>query len=129
MTKLMTLHLRWMQERKYAKAFAGDHKPLAVLVDPDDAAAYNCGKSGQPSEVEMGSVSMRIDEELVAAARAAAKAEFRTVQGQVEFWAKVGRAALDNPDLPASFIAESLISMGEPRDDSVPFVPREARRA
>ncbi len=72
---------------------------------------------------------MRIDEELVAAARAAAKAEFRTVQGQVEFWAKVGRAALDNPDLPASFIAESLISMGEPRDDSAPFVPRSARRA
>ena len=49
-----------------------------------------------------GTVSVRIDEELVKSARAAAKAEFRTVQGQVEFWAKVGRAALDNPDLPAS---------------------------
>ncbi|MEN9472949.1 MAG: hypothetical protein RLZZ495_1038, partial [Pseudomonadota bacterium] len=54
----------------------------------------------------MPTVSMRIDESLVSAARAAAKAEFRTVQGQVEFWAKVGCAALDNPDLPASFIAE-----------------------
>ena len=77
----------------------------------------------------MGSVSIRIDDELVAAARAAAKAEFRTVQGQLEFWAKVGRAALDNPDLPASFIAESLISMGESREDSAPFVPRNARQA
>ena len=72
----------------------------------------------------MSTVSMRIDESLVRDARAAAKAEFRTVQGQVEFWAKVGRAALDNPDLPASFIAESLMSMAEPRENSTPFVPR-----
>jgi len=69
-------------------------------------------------------VSVRIDEELIVAARSAAKAEFRTLQGQIEFWAKLGRAALDNPDLPASFIAESLMSMAEPREDSTPFVPR-----
>ena len=42
----------------------------------------------------------------------------------VEFWAKVGRAALDNPDLPASFIAESLMGLAEPREDATPFVPR-----
>ena len=72
----------------------------------------------------MSTVSMRIDESLISAARTAAKAEFRTVQGQVEFWAKVGRAALDNPDLPASFIAESLMGLAEPREDATPFVPR-----
>lgn len=70
----------------------------------------------------MGTSSIRIDEDLVNAARDVAKAEFRTVQGQLEFWAKVGRAALDNPDLPASFIAETLMSMAEPREDSAPFV-------
>ena len=72
----------------------------------------------------MSTLSVRIDENLVNAARVAAKAEFRTVQGQVEYWAKVGRAALDNPDLPVSFIAESLMSLAEPREDSTPFVPR-----
>jgi hypothetical protein len=71
----------------------------------------------------MPTVPIRIDESLVSAARTAAKAEFRTVQGQVEFWAKVGRAALDNPDLPASFIAESLKSLREPRDTCTRFVP------
>ncbi len=76
----------------------------------------------------MGSVSVRIDEHLISAARSAAKAEFRTVQGQVEFWARVGRAALDNPDLPASFIAESLMSMAEPHEDSTVFVPRSAEK-
>ena len=74
----------------------------------------------------MSTISVRIDETLVDAARTAAKAEFRTVQGQVEFWAKVGRAALDNPDLPASFIAESLMSLAEPREDATPSVPRSA---
>lgn len=88
---------------------------------------YNCGQNDF-WRVEMTTVSVRIDEELVSAARSAAKAEFRTVQGQVEFWAKVGRAALDNPDLPASFIAESLMSMGEPREDVIPFVPRSANK-
>jgi len=77
----------------------------------------------------MGTVSVRINDDLVGAARAAAKAEIRTVQGQIEFWAKVGRAALDNPDLPASFVAESLMSMAEPRDDTTPFVPRSRAQA
>jgi len=77
----------------------------------------------------MSTVSMRIDEALVSAARTAAKAEFRTVQGQVEFWAIVGRAALDNPDLPASFIAESLMSLAEPREESAPFVPRSLQNS
>lgn len=77
----------------------------------------------------MSTVSVRIDESLVSSARVAAKAEFRTVQGQLEFWAKVGRAALDNPDLPASFIAESLMSMAEPRDDSSAFIPRSRAKA
>lgn len=77
----------------------------------------------------MGTVSVRMDDDLVGAARAAAKAEFRTVQGQIEFWAKVGRAALDNPDLPASFIAESLMSMSELREDAKPFLPRSRSQA
>lgn len=74
----------------------------------------------------MRTISIRLDKTLIHAARVAAKAEFRTVQGQVEYWAKVGRAALDNPDLPVSFIAESLVSLAEPREDSTPFVPRSS---
>jgi hypothetical protein len=78
---------------------------------------------------KVGTLSVRMDDELVGAARVAAKAEFRTVQGQIEFWAKVGRAALDNPDLPASFIAESLMSLAEPREGSTTFVPRSRTQA
>lgn len=69
------------------------------------------------------STSIRIDQTLYNQARDEAVAEHRTIAGQVEYWAKVGRAALDNPDLPVSFIAESLASMAEPREKSSPFVP------
>lgn len=68
--------------------------------------------------------SIRIDQALYNQAKADAAAEHRTISGQIEFWAKVGRAALDNPDLPVSFIAESLASMAEPRAEAIPFVPR-----
>ena len=68
--------------------------------------------------------SIRIDRTLYDQARMDAVAEHRTIAGQVEFWAKVGRAALDNPDLPVSFIAESLASMAEARESATPFLPR-----
>ncbi len=72
------------------------------------------------------SVSIRIDDALYEAAKARAKAEMRSIPQQIAYWAKVGRAALDNPDLPASFIAECLMSMAEPREESTAFVPRSA---
>ena len=70
--------------------------------------------------------SIRIDQTLYDQAKADAAAEHRTIAGQVEFWAKLGRAALDNPDLPVSFIAESLASMAEPKEQATPFVPRNS---
>lgn len=39
------------------------------------------------------------------------------------------RAARDNTDLPVSFVAASLKSLAEPREDSLPFVPRGGTRA
>jgi len=72
--------------------------------------------------------SIRIDQTLYNQAKADAVAEHRTIAGQVEFWAKVGRAALDNPDLPVSFVAESLASLTEPREYATPFMPRSSAR-
>ena len=70
------------------------------------------------------STSIRINQELYQQAKQDALQEHRSIAGQIEFWARVGRAALDNPDLPVSFIAESLASLAEPREQSTPFVPR-----
>ena len=81
-------------------------------------------KPGSRETAVTTSTSIRIDQTLYDQARSEARAEHRTIAGQIEHWAKVGRAALDNPDLPASFIAESLASMAEPREDATAFTPR-----
>lgn len=73
------------------------------------------------------STSIRINQELYEQAKQDAMVEHRSIAGQIEFWARVGRAALDNPDLPVSFVAESLASMAEERSQSQPFVPRSRR--
>lgn len=64
------------------------------------------------------SVSIRIDNALYEAARVRAKAEMRTIPQQIAFWARIGRAALDNPDLPIDFVRDTLIALEE---ESEPF--------
>ncbi len=59
------------------------------------------------------STSVRISPDLYELARQHAALEHCTVGGQIEFWARVGRAALNNPDLPASFVAQSLAKIDQ----------------
>lgn len=73
------------------------------------------------------STSIRINQSLYEQAKADATVEHRSIAGQIEFWARVGRAALDNPDLPVTFVAESLASMAEPREQAESFVPRSRK--
>jgi hypothetical protein len=67
---------------------------------------------------------VRIDELLYEQAKNEAKVEHRTIAGQIEFWASVGRAAIDNPDLPIDFVVQALSSIKEPRADATTFQPR-----
>lgn len=73
------------------------------------------------------SMPVRIDDTLYEMARAQAHAERRTIAGQIEFWAMVGKASLDNPDLPVDFVRELLIARAEGSALATPFVP-EGRR-
>jgi len=59
---------------------------------------------------EMATISVRMDKELFDAAAVEGKAEFRSAAQQINFWAKVGRNALANPDLPIEFVKELLIA-------------------
>lgn len=70
---------------------------------------------------------VRIDDVLYGQARAQAQAERRTIAGQIEFWALVGRTALDNPDLPIDFIRDLLVARAEGPSLVTAFVP-EGRR-
>ncbi|MBK5966094.1 hypothetical protein CCR95_18915 [Thiocystis minor] len=64
------------------------------------------------------SVSIRIDDALYETAKVRAKTEMRSIPQQIAYWAKVGRAALDNPDLPIEFVRDTLQAMEE---ESEPF--------
>ncbi len=66
---------------------------------------------------------VRIDDALYEQARAQAQAERRTIAGQIEFWAMVGRTALDNPDLSIDFVRDLLIARAEGPTLATPFVP------
>jgi hypothetical protein len=66
---------------------------------------------------------VRIDDQLYEQAKAHAHAERRTIAGQVEFWAMVGKTALDNPDLPIDFVKDLLVARAEGASLATPFVP------
>ena len=57
------------------------------------------------------SISIRIGNALYQTAKIRANAEMRSIPQQVSYWAKVGRAALDNPDLPIEFVRDVLVAM------------------
>ena len=70
---------------------------------------------------------VRIDDTLYSQARAQAQAEHRTIAGQIEFWAMIGRAALDNPDMSIDFVRDLLVAKSEGKALATPFSP-EGRR-
>ena len=70
---------------------------------------------------------VRIDDQLYDQARAQAHAERRTIAGQIEFWALIGRTALDNPDLPIDLVRDLLMARAEGPTLATPFVPEGKR--
>jgi len=64
------------------------------------------------------STSIRIDDQLYNDAKVQGKAECRSPSNQISYWAKVGKAALENPDLPVEFVRDLLLTMNE---DAEPF--------
>ena len=59
------------------------------------------------------STVIRVSDDLATIARARSEAEQRSMTSQIEYWAKLGRIAEDNPDLPYSFIKDTIVGMQE----------------
>ena len=67
--------------------------------------------------------AVKISDELAAMASVFAGVEGRSLAGQVEYWAKLGKVADENPDLPVSFIKEILIGRAQLRSgQKTPYV-------
>lgn len=61
----------------------------------------------------MAATTIRLDADFVEDVRAHADAQSRSVPKQIEYWAKIGRIAEDNPELPFSLINEILLAKSE----------------
>jgi hypothetical protein len=66
-------------------------------------------------------IPIRINEDIYNDAKKMATAEFRSIPNQIEYWAKLGKCALDNPDLPIEFIKDTLLSKLQDKSLAEPF--------
>ena len=58
-------------------------------------------------------VALKLSDELVQDAKPHAAAEHRSVPKQIEYWARIGKAVLENPDQPVRLIQDTLLSREE----------------
>ncbi len=58
-------------------------------------------------------MAVRISEELVGEAKRFSKIEHRSLTGQIEHWARIGKCSEENPDLTYNLIKEILIGIEE----------------
>jgi len=64
-------------------------------------------------EVKKMALAVRISEELVGEARKFSKIEHRSLTGQIEHWARIGKCSEENPDLTYNLIKEILMGIEE----------------
>ena len=64
-------------------------------------------------EVNTMATAVRISEELVNDAKKFSRIDHRSVTGQIEYWARMGKCAEENPDLTFALIKDILIGMEE----------------
>ena len=57
--------------------------------------------------------AVRLSEDIIRKARIRSEAMNRSVAKQIEYWAKIGKIAEENPDLPYSFIQDILLGQQE----------------
>ena len=57
--------------------------------------------------------AVRISKELVDEAKRFGRIDHRSLAGQIEHWARMGKCAEENPDVPYSLIKELLIGLDE----------------
>ncbi len=58
-------------------------------------------------------MAVRISEELLGEAKKFSKIEHRSLTGQIEHWARIGKCSEENPDLTYNLIKEILIGIEE----------------
>ena len=56
-------------------------------------------------------VALKLSDELIEIAKPHAAAKHRSVPNQIEYWARLGKAVEENPELPVQFIQETVLAV------------------
>ena len=57
--------------------------------------------------------AVRVSDELISEARKYSKVDHRSLTGQIEHWARIGKCAEENPELTYDLIKEILVGIEE----------------
>jgi hypothetical protein len=63
--------------------------------------------------------AVRVSDRLLKEARLVSSVENRSVTGQIEYWAKIGKCAEENPDLTYNLIKDILLGLEELEQNEV----------
>ena len=66
--------------------------------------------------------AVKLSDNIVSEAKIISKVFNRSIAGQIEYWAKIGKIIEDNPDLTYEFIKDILLSREEARAGVSAFV-------
>ena len=58
-------------------------------------------------------IALKLSDNIIESARPYATAMHRSIPKQIEHWARIGKTAEDNPDLPVGLIMDILIAQEE----------------
>lgn len=62
------------------------------------------------------SIAIKLSDTLAKEAKRYAAVTHRSVPKQIEYWSRIGKLAEENPDLPFSFIQETLLAIEVSKD-------------
>jgi hypothetical protein len=66
-----------------------------------------------PQKRSAMAVAIKLSDDLVEDAKTYAASENRSVPRQIEYWARIGKAVIDNPDMPLRLIQDTMLSREE----------------
>ena len=58
-------------------------------------------------------IAIKLSDLLIEDAKSYAQAMHRSVPNQIEYWARLGKVAEENPDLPINMLQDMLVSIEE----------------
>lgn len=64
-------------------------------------------------------IAIKLSDFLVEEAKPYAQAMHRSVPKQIEYWARLGKVAEENPDLPINMLQDMLVSIEEVKSGNV----------